>query len=68
MKMSIRGVFFGIRSVLILCAAFWGAVAIGQQSVARPDYVVSRPVINMYSTASNDAEVASQALYGSGVL
>ncbi|MGD0294579.1 MAG: C40 family peptidase [Terracidiphilus sp.] len=54
--------------MLVLCATLWGAIAVGQQSVAGPDYVVSKPVINMYSTASYDAEVASQALYGSGVL
>jgi cell wall-associated NlpC family hydrolase len=46
----------------------WGVVAVAQPSVAKPDYVVSRPVINMYATASADAEVVSQALYGSGVL
>jgi hypothetical protein len=51
-----------------MCAALWGAIAVGQQSAAKPDYVVSRPVINMYSSASNDADVVSQAIYGSGVL
>jgi hypothetical protein len=66
--MNIRGVFSEIRIMLVLCATLWGAIAVGQQSVAGPDYVVSKPVINMYSTASYDAEVASQALYGSGVL
>ena len=54
--------------MFILCAMLCGAVAVGQQSVAVPDYVVSRPVINMYSTDSADSEVVSQALYGSGVL
>jgi gamma-D-glutamyl-L-lysine dipeptidyl-peptidase len=68
MKRSIRGVISEIRSMLVLCAALWCAVAVGQQSVPRPDYVVSQPVINMYSTASKDAEVVSQALYGAGVL
>jgi hypothetical protein len=68
MKMSIRGVFLGIRSMLILCASLLATAAVSQQSVASPDYVVSRPVINMYSTDSADSEVASQALYGSGVL
>src|SRR5208337_2998242 len=68
MKTSIRGVFSGIRSMLVLSAMLWGAVAVGQQPVAMPDYVVSRPVINMYATASPDGEVVSQALYGAGVL
>lgn len=57
-----------LRCLLVLCATLWTAAAISQQSVARPDYVVSRPVINMYSTNSADSEVVSQALYGSGVL
>jgi hypothetical protein len=54
--------------MLVLYAMLWGAVAVGQQSVAKPDYFVSRPVINMYSTTSVDSEVVSQALYGAGVL
>jgi len=66
--MRIRSVFLWIRSMLVLCASFWGAAAVGQQPVVMPDYVVSRPVINMYATASVDSEVVSQALYGSGVL
>jgi hypothetical protein len=68
MKMNMCGVVSGIRSMFILCAMPWGAVAVGQQSVPNPDFVVSRPVINMYSTASSESEVVSQALYGSGVL
>jgi|ERR1035441_5716045 hypothetical protein len=68
MKMSSNTTLSQLRCLLVLCSTLWGAVAIGQQSVARPDYVVSKPVINMYSTASKDAEVVSQALYGSGVL
>jgi hypothetical protein len=62
------GVFFEIRSMFILCVTLWGAIAVGQQSVPNPDYIVSRPVINMYSTASSESEVVSQALYGAGVL
>ncbi len=68
MKTNMRGVISETRFMFVLCAMLWGAVAVGQQSVASPDYVVSRPVINMYFTASVDSEVASQALYGSGVL
>ncbi len=52
MKISSRGIFSEIRCLLVLCAVLWGAAAVGQQSVAKPDYVVSRPVINMYSAAS----------------
>jgi cell wall-associated NlpC family hydrolase len=54
--------------LLVLCAALWIAGAAGQQSVAKSDCVVSKPVINIYSWASADSEVVSQALYGSGVL
>jgi SH3-like domain-containing protein len=68
MKIMTNSAHVQLRCLLILCAMLWGTVAVGQQSVTRPDYVVSRPVINMYSTASVDSEVASQALYGSGVL
>ena len=68
MKMSNYAARIQLRCLLFLCATLWGAAAVGQQSVVRPDYVVSRPVINMYATASADSEVVSQALYGSGVL
>jgi hypothetical protein len=68
MKTCNYSAFLQLRCLLLLCATLWGAVAVGQQSVARPDYVVSRPVINMYSTTSVDSEVVSQALYGAGVL
>jgi hypothetical protein len=53
---------------LVLCVAFWSIGLAGQQAASKPDYVVSRPVINMYSSASADSEVVSQALYGSGIL
>ena len=53
---------------LVLCVALWSAGAAGQQSASKPDYIVSKPVINMYSSASADSEVVSQAIYGSGIL
>ncbi|HEV2487193.1 MAG TPA: NlpC/P60 family protein [Terracidiphilus sp.] len=37
-------------------------------SVPHPDFVVARPVINMYSKPTMDSDVVSQALYGTGVL
>ncbi len=67
-KMKIKASFSGIRSLPVICAALWCAVAVAQQSVVKPDYVVSRPVINMHSSASADSEVVSQAIYGAGVL
>lgn len=39
-----------------------------QQSVAKSDLVVAKPVINIYKSATSDSEVTSQALYGTGVL
>jgi len=68
MKMSSNAALSQLRCLLVLCATLWGVVAFAQQPVAKPDYVVSMPVINMYSAASADSDVVSQALYGSGVL
>ncbi|MGA3009881.1 MAG: NlpC/P60 family protein [Terracidiphilus sp.] len=60
-KVLAQGCFLLILSALSCMAAA------GQLSVAKPDYVVSKPVVNMYHSASADSEVVSQALYGSGV-
>lgn len=68
MRMSSSPPFPRIKFLLVLCAVLWGGTALGQQSVAEPDYVVSKPVINMYSSGSADSDVVSQAIYGSGVL
>jgi cell wall-associated NlpC family hydrolase len=68
MKICNNSALSQARYLLVLCVAFWSAGAVGQQSASKPDYVVSRPVINMYSAASADSDVVSQALYGSGVL
>lgn len=42
--------------------------AAAQQSIAGADFVVARPVIDMFAHASADSMVISQALYGTGVL
>ena len=55
-----------IRLVLI-CALLAGSLVIAQQSVPNADLVVSRPVANMYKSATADSEVTSQVLYGTGV-
>jgi SH3-like domain-containing protein len=68
MRICNNSVLSQARYFLVLYAAFWSAGAAGQQSVAKPDYVVSKPVINMYSFASADSDVVSQAIYGAGVL
>ena len=54
--------------VLLVCVLLAGPIASAQQSVPSSDFVVSRPVINMYKEATADSEVTSQALYGTGVL
>lgn len=55
-----------VRFVL-LGAMLAGSLAVAQQSVPNADFVVSRPVVNMYKSASADTEVTSQVLYGTGV-
>jgi SH3-like domain-containing protein len=68
MKMNIQAVFSGAQYMLALSLLLWGSAAVGQNYLAQADNVVSKPVINMYSSASSDGDVASQALYGTGVL
>jgi len=41
---------------------------LAQQSVPNSDFVASHPVVNMYQNATEDSEVTSQVLYGTGVL
>lgn len=57
---------FGILAVGSLL--FLAPAAQAQKSVAAADFVVARPVINMFSHPSGDTDVVSQALYGTGVL
>lgn len=40
---------------------------IAQQSVPHPDLVVAEPVVNMHRHASENSDVVSQAIYGTGV-
>ncbi|HTW79371.1 MAG TPA: C40 family peptidase [Terracidiphilus sp.] len=44
------------------------AATAAQQTVPNADFVVARPVVNMYHNASAMSDVVSQALYGTGVL
>jgi cell wall-associated NlpC family hydrolase len=44
------------------------AAAAAQQSIPNADFVVAKPVVNMYRSASVMSDVVSQALYGTGVL
>ena len=64
----IRNAVLSQIGALLVMSALPCVVARGQESVAKPDYVVAMPVINMYHSASADSDVVSQALYGSGVL
>jgi hypothetical protein len=50
--------------VLVLAAA---SPSVAQQSVSHPDLVVARPVIDMYRHPSDQSDVVSQAIYGTGV-
>jgi len=56
-----------VMRLVLIGAALAGSLAAAQHSVPNADYVVSRPVINMYKSASADTEVTSQVLYGTGV-
>jgi len=68
MRFSIDAAFIGVRLLLAISTLLCGSVAVGQYSIAKADYVVSKPVINMYSSPSTEGDVVSQALYGTGVL
>jgi cell wall-associated NlpC family hydrolase len=68
MKMRSNFALLQIRVMLTACAALCCAIAVCQQPVGKPDYIVAKPVINMYSSASVDADVVSQAIYGASVL
>jgi SH3-like domain-containing protein len=57
----------GVRNGLALTALLWCTVVVCQQPVENADYVVSKPVINMYSTPSASSNVSSQVIYGTGV-
>lgn len=59
-KFAVR---LGILGALLSCS-----LVRAQQSVPNADFVVSRPVANMYRNATADSEVTSQVLYGTGVL
>lgn len=52
---------------MIACLLLSGLSAVAQKSVSNPDYVVSRPVINVFAQPASDSHVTSQALYGTGV-
>ena len=69
MQAGVVGVFrsrFALGFVM-LGAMLAGSLAVAQQSDPNADFVVSRPVMNMYKSASADTEVTSQVLYGTGV-
>jgi SH3-like domain-containing protein len=63
LKQSRRSALFTLVALLLFEYS-----AVSQQSVANADFVIAKPVINMYKSAAGDSEVTSQALYGTGVL
>ena len=60
--------FFSALFLLIPLLTPMANLARAQMSVPHPDFVVAKPVINMYSKPTADSDVVSQALYGTGVL
>ncbi len=68
LKMHIQSALLEVRTMLVISLMLFACVAVGQPVTAKADYVVSKPVISMYSSASTETEVVSQALYGTGVL
>jgi len=48
MKMDSNIVLSRVRSLLVMGVAFSCVAAAGQESVAKPDYVVARSVINIF--------------------
>lgn len=52
---------------VVACMLSSGMAAVAQKPVAHADYVVARPVINMFARPGSDSPVTSQALYGTGV-
>lgn len=58
-----------LRSAIVPAAssALWASTALGQYASTKANFVVARPVVNMYSEPSLDGSVVSQSLYGSCV-
>ncbi len=58
-----------VRTILYSGLILMGlTMAEAQVSVAHANFVVAKPVVNMYSKAMAESDVVSQALYGTGVL
>jgi cell wall-associated NlpC family hydrolase len=61
----------GSLCAIALCVALLppsANVAVAQLSVPNADFVVAKPVADMYSQPKADSDVVSQAIYGAGVL
>lgn len=58
-----RGAFIFITLLLLPACS-----AAAQKSVPGADFVVTRPIINMYRSATAESDVVSQAIYGTDVL
>lgn len=54
-------------ALLFACILPSGLPGVAQKSVANADYVVARPVVDMFAQPDSDSHVTSQALYGAGV-
>ena len=56
----------GLWCMALLASAT--GLARAQKSISNADLVVAKPVLNMFAKPSEDSEVVSQAIYGTGVL
>ena len=66
---GLAGKAFRLLSVgVVLLSMAAASLLTAQQSVPHPDFVVAKPVVNMYAKPAIDSDVVSQALYGTGVL
>jgi len=59
------GCLFAVSLLAALPAA---QIAAAQESVPGADFVIAKPVANMFSKPAADSDVVSQAIYGTGVL
>jgi SH3-like domain-containing protein len=54
--------------LLLIALALLAHIAAAQMPVPNADFVVAKPIANMFSKPTIEADVVSQAIYGTGVL
>lgn len=63
-RLRLRRTTIGLTTLVLMLLT---VPAIAQQSVAHPDLVIARAVANMYRHPTDNSDVVSQAIYGTGV-